>query len=107
MEIDSRNIKRLIKIFNHRICQKKTVYVMRILSWLYLIGSYIYMLEYFKAGINESSRPLGWFFVVCVTILMYLVYVLLNHVIIKKFVKHKLLFTIELLLMISLLVVGV
>ena len=105
MELEKRNIQLLLKISAWKFKKNWRYYIKYLLCSLYLIGGFTYILWYLKTSQVDCSWPLGGITIRVVTILMYLLYVILNHIIIYKLIRHDFLLLIEITLIVSLFII--
>lgn len=74
----------------------------KVAAYGYLLVGYIVIEYNFSYGIRMTSKPIGSMLLVLFTLGYYLVYILLNHLLIKRFVSSKILIIIEIVLIITL-----
>lgn len=80
----------------HIKCLKKAI------GYIYVYSSYIAMVYFFSYKIRMLAKPIGLALLVVSTLGFYAVYIVINHLIIKKIISKKVLITIEILLLITL-----
>lgn len=71
-------------------------------AWLYLIIVYSYIIYDYSYLIRVVAKPIGLFVLLINNLSIYCVYLLINHIFIKKIIPTKILLTIEILLFIAL-----
>lgn len=72
------------------------------ISYLYLTIGYAFIIYDFSYSVRTAAKPIGWGMLIIFTFGYYSIYVLINHLIIKKIVADKILNVIDLLLFLSL-----
>lgn len=82
---------------------KKTIkdLMLKIFAYLYLIAGYIYIIYYYSYEVRIQDKPLGWFFLNVGILDLLAVYVLINHLLVKKVISNRTLFIIEAFLFIT------
>lgn len=78
-----------------------------ILSYLYLFVGYSYIIYYISYYIRIANKPEGWVFMLFYALLCFVVYVVINHIFIRKIVSNKLLIIIEVLLFVAMLILVI
>lgn len=84
--------------------KKTSTRIKKILANIYLYGAYAAIFYNFAYHLDYRC-PIGIFVAVVETLGYFIAYILLNHLLIKRVVPHKILRTIELLLLLSLFLV--
>lgn len=102
LELDSRNIARLIKILKYRIWKNKYHILKSIACYLYLFMSYTAIIYKFSYGIREIIEELGMYLLIRDTFYYLLAFFIINHLLIKKVVSNKIVLVIEIILLITL-----
>lgn len=102
MELDSRNFKRLLRVWRRSLKRNYIQIILYFISYMYLYIGYIYIVLFVEYNIGDASRPIGYFLMLSYVILYYLIYILVNHIVVRRIVKHKTLFIFETLLFLSL-----
>lgn len=74
----------------------------RVIAFTYLIGVYCYMALYFSYYVRIADKPLGYFIVSMRTLGIYLLYVVVNHLIVGFVVRHRILLIYDILAFIML-----
>ena len=77
--------------------------ILRVLSYLFVVGVFSYIIFFISYYIRITNKPLGWFFMLCIAVFYFIVYVALNHILIKRVISNKFLLMIEALLFVSML----
>ena len=75
----------------------------KIIAYSYEYVIFISLMVYYAYYINEASKPLGLFFVSLIAFVVYVVFITINHLIVKKIIANKILLIIESLLLVALL----
>lgn len=75
----------------------------KIIAYSYEYVVFISLMVYYAYHINEASKPLGLFFLSLIVFVIYVVYIAINHLFVKKIIAHKILLIIESLLLVALL----
>lgn len=101
MELTSENVHRYFNILKFRLKKHRYKILKNILAYLYLFLTYTAIVYYFSFSIRIAIKPLSWFFLVLQMLGYFLLYVLLNHLFIRKVVSHKIMLIIEALLFIA------
>lgn len=81
---------------------KKSI-LKRIIVYFYEYVIFITLLVYYAYYINEASKPLGLFFLSLSAFAIYVVYITINHLFVKKVITHNILLIVESLLLVALL----
>lgn len=102
MELDLKNIKRLLKILKHRFLKRKYRILMTCVSYCYVYISYIAITYNFSYKIEVMAKPLGVFILILDTSIYFIVYMAINHIVIKRIIPQKTLCIIEFILFITL-----
>ena len=102
MELTSENIHRYLNILRFRIKKNRYKIFKKVLAYIYLFLSYAAFVGYFSYSIRIANKPLGAFFLDLHVLCYFVVWTLLNHLILKKTVPHRVLLLIEILLFITL-----
>lgn len=74
-----------------------------VLATLYLLFGYTHIIYYISYTVRITNKAEGWLYMIAVALFRYIVYVIINHVIIKRIVRHKVILLIEVLLFIAML----
>lgn len=72
--------------------------VIYILVYVYLILGYSYIIYFISYNIRIANKAEGWIVMLVVALLYYILYIAINHVIIRKIISNKLLIIIDALL---------
>lgn len=106
MELDSKNIKRLVNIFLHHIKKNWRILSIRFIAFVYLFGTFCYMALFFSYNVRLAVKPLGYFFVLLIISVIYLLYFVINHVLVRLVISHKTLFVFDILALIMLISIN-
>ncbi len=104
MELDGKNIKRLYRISIHKLYKNRLSILKKTVAYLYLYGIFIALTTYCAANIATAVKPLGWFFVTMLLLGLYLLYLLINHLVLRYWISHKILLIFESLLLATLII---
>ncbi len=75
---------------------------LRLIAYVYLYGAFAYMTIYASFGIRTAARPIGLLLGSASTILMYVLYCIVNHTLIRRIIKQGSLIIFEILLLVTL-----
>lgn len=75
---------------------KKTV------AYMYLYTAYTGIFAYFAYSIKYACRPLGMLLVIFYTIICFLIYIIINHLLIRYVISTKILILFETVLLLTL-----
>lgn len=75
--------------------KKKHKCLLCILSYLYLFVGFSYIIYYISYNIRITNKLEGWAVMVFVALLYFVVYVAINHILIRKLMSNRLLMIIE------------
>lgn len=78
---------------------------MLLFARLYIIIGYVALVLFAKNSIADCSKPIGLMLVLIIVAIFYLVYVLFNHIVIRKIINNYSLYLIDLLLLLTLIIV--
>lgn len=81
--------------------------ILTILSYLYLSFGYSYIIYYISYYIRIANKLEGWAFMLFYALLCFVVYVVVNHIFIRKIISNKLLMLIEALLFVAMLILVI
>lgn len=102
MELDERNIKRILAVWKWYL-KKNWARILKLMSsYAYLYIAWVLIILFFMTGIKDCVWPLGGFFLMAATSVCFIVYVLINHLLICRIIRHCKLFLFESLLLITL-----
>lgn len=107
MELDSRNILRLYRICLHNIKKNRVILTKRVVAYIYLYGAYTYMVLYFSYNIHVADKPISFFLVIMRIIGAYLLYVLINHLLVRCVIQNRILLIFDLLSLIMLICIAI
>ncbi len=102
MELDLKKIKRLFKILKHRFLKSKNRILMTCVSYCYAFITYIAIIYNFSYKVRIVAKPLGDFILIVDTLIYLIVYMIINHIVIKRIIPQKILCIIEFILFITL-----
>ena len=103
MELDSTNIKRLMNVYWHYIKRNWRHLSVQFIALMYLFGVFGYMALFFSYNIRIADMPIGYFAVILITMGIYLLYVVINHLIVRLVFSHRILLIYDILALIMLL----
>ena len=75
--------------------------ILQICAYLYLVTGYAYIIYNFSYIVRITNKPLGWFMLNVGTLDLFAIYVLINHLLVKKIISTKILYVFEVLLFIA------
>lgn len=99
MELDD-NICRLLRLI---LCKMKKNY-RKYIAYIYLIVYYMILLNYLASGIFQTIWPIKPFLVLLTVVCFYMLFLIINHVIVCKYIDNHVLLLVESLLVISILI---
>lgn len=76
-------------------------YIYFIITFIYLMLVYSYIVYNFSLYVRITNKPLGWFLLIAQTLMYIIIFAIINHIFIKKILSWKLLIIIELSLLIT------
>lgn len=97
MELNGKNINRLIRYHQYRLKRNWKDICLKILAWIYLLSAFCIFANCFSYNIIIADKPLGYFIVVIKAVGYYALFVLVNHLLVGKIISHQILFVIEIL----------
>ncbi len=97
MELDEKNIKRLVRFYGRYFVNNWRKLAVKIAAYAYLIGVFGFLATYCSYHFRIASEALSFLFTWLATSAIYLVYVILNHTVVSFAVNHKTLLLLELL----------
>ncbi len=103
MELDDRNIARLYNILKYRICKNKSKIFKKIFSYIFLYVAFLCIFYDFAYNAWVCVKPIGLMLVILRTFAFWLLYILINHLVIKRILKVKILLIFESVLFLTLL----
>lgn len=80
--------------------RKLAAWIKKIIAYVYMCICFSLFVQYFGYNLRIAIRPIS--FIIGITILAYLCYVLINHLLVKKTITHKTLLIFEILLLLTL-----
>lgn len=107
MELDSKNIKLLFKIWSRYIKRNWRTLFGKFLAYMYLFIAYGFMTLYFSYNIRIAVKPLGFMAILLITIGAYFLYFVINHILIRLVISHKTLIIFDLLALIMLVCIAI
>lgn len=81
--------------------RKSQNYIKYLLSYLYIFIGYCYIIYYISFHIRITNKLEGWAYMIAISLMYFVGYTLINHLLIKKILSTKLLIIIEVLLFVS------
>lgn len=79
--------------------------VKNLLAYLYLFGSFVFFALFFSYNVRIADKPIGYILILMIISCIYLFYVLLNHLLVRLVVSHKILLLFDMLTLIMLICV--
>ena len=73
-------------------------------AYLYLLLGYATIIYLFSYYVREAVKPISWAIITALALVGYFVYLIINHLLIKRVISKKILIGIELLLLLTLFV---
>lgn len=107
IQLDSKNITRLTKIFFYRIKKNRMIIAKRFFAYFYLFAGFCFFSLYFSYNIRIAVKPLGYFLILTMAVGLFLLYVLINHLIIRRAVSHKILLIFDFIVFILLICIFI
>ena len=77
--------------------------ILRVLSYLFVVGGFSYIIFFISYYIRITNKLEGWFFMLCIAVFYFIVYIALNHILIRRVISNKFLLMVEALLFVSML----
>lgn len=77
--------------------------ILRVLSYLFVFVGFSYIIFFISYYIRITNKLEGWFFMLCVAVFYFIVYIALNHILIRRVISNKFLLMVEALLFVSML----
>lgn len=102
MELDSKNIKRLVSILLYRIQKNRRILSTRFIAFVYLFGAFCYMALFFSYNVRVAVKPLSYFVILLIMSAAYLLYVAFNHLLVRLVISHRILLIYDFLALIML-----
>ena len=102
MELDSKNLKRIIRVWRRSLKRNYIQILLHFISYVYLYFGFLYIVLYAIYNICGASRPIGLFLIFSYVMLFYLIYILINHIIVRCVIGYKILIVFDILLFLSL-----
>lgn len=97
MELDSTNIIRLTRIFWRYIKKNRRILSIQFIGFVYLFGAFCYMTLFFSYNVRCAVKPLSYLMILMITLGMYLLYVIINHSLVRIIISHKILLIFDIL----------
>lgn len=107
MELDSSNIIILIKIFWRYIKNNWRILSIQSIGFVYLFGTFCYMTLFFSYNVRVAVKPLSYLIILLITMGIYLLYVIINHSIVRIVISHKTLLIFDVLTFIMIICIAV
>lgn len=82
--------------------RKRAAWVKKIIAYVYLCVAFSLLVIFWGYNLRTSCRPLELFIMAVLTILTYLCYILINHLLVKKTITHRTLLLFDILLLLTL-----
>lgn len=98
IELDSKNLKRLYRIFLYRLNKNRKTVLSRCLTFLYLIGCFCFFALYLSYNIRIADKPLGYLLFIAISSGLFLLYLLINHLLLRRILTLKFILFNELLI---------
>lgn len=83
--------------------EKLRNYIIYLLSYLYIAIGYSYIIFFISYYVRIANKPLDWACMIAIALIYFIVYTVINHILIRKVIANKLLILIEVLLLVSML----
>lgn len=107
MELDSTNIRRLKNIYWHYLKKKRRILSVQFIALLYLFGGFSYMTLFFSYNVRIAVKPLSYYIITLIAMGIYLLYVIINHIIVRLVISHRILLIFDILALIMLISITV
>lgn len=107
MELDSRNITRLFRICMHNIKKNRVILIERFIAYVYLYGVYSCMVLYLSYNVHIADKPLGWLLMTLRISGMYILYVIINHLLVWRVISGRILAVFDLLSLMTLICIFI
>lgn len=107
MELDSTNIRRLKNIFWHYLKKNRRILSVQFIALMYLFGGFSYMTLFFSYNVRIAVKPLSYFIITLIAMGIYLLYVVINHIIVRLVISHRILLIFDILALIMLISITV
>lgn len=82
---------------------KKHRHILFLLSCLYILIGFSYIIYYISYTIRITNKLEGWAYMLFNAFLCFIAYVTINHILIRRIIPNKILVTIEVLLFVAIL----
>lgn len=107
MELDSTNIRRLKNIYWHYLKKNRRILSVQFIALLYLFGGFSYMTLFFSYNVRIAVKPLSYFIITLIAMGIYSLYVVINHIIVRLVISHRILLIFDILALIMLISITV
>lgn len=97
MKLDSTNITRLINVLWRYIKKNWRVLAIKTIAFVYLFGTFCCMTLYVSYNVWVATKPLGYLFILLIITGAYLLYVIINHSIVRIVIPHRILLIFDIL----------
>lgn len=100
MKYDTIYLKRVLTLWKYRALRNKCLGIKKMISMLYLYGMVALLTMIYSAvsfSRNVSSDYMCYLFIGLGVLIIYLVFIGLNHIILSRWIAHKILLTFEVL----------
>ncbi len=77
---------------------KRPNYLRELLSYLYIFTGFLCIIYFISYNIRIAIKPLGWAIMLFNAVLCFIVYITINHIIIRRIISNRFLIVIEALL---------
>lgn len=84
-------------------CSAKFEIFKKIGAYVLLYGGFLFIIICYAYNVRTASKPIGWFLLNMATLIVYLVYVLINHILVFRVVSHRVAWIFDSLLLCALL----
>lgn len=102
MELDTRNISRLLQIYMYRMKKNRKILIKRSIALIYLYGFYTCMILYYSYNIYIADKPISYFLLLLKSLGIYILYVAINHLLIRRVIQNRTLLIFDMLSLIML-----
>ena len=75
--------------------------ILQLLSYLYIYIGFYYMIFLASFRVRLAPKPIGWVLIQLILFVVFIMYVAMNHILIRRMISNKLLLIIEALLFVS------
>ena len=82
-------------MWNNSLINKLSILLIKILSYFYLYSFISFLSMFLTYELRVAVKPFGWLLMMSIVLLSYIVYILINHLFLKKIVSYKYLIIFE------------